>query len=159
MNTKGRAKTGRKPAAKPNVAQERPIKTIAKAESNTKRKTKLRSSAPTHPKVAIVHWPDAMLHNFAESAAPWYETPADVDAGLAWGRRKARLLRWLRRQMRRRLSEPELRAVEHYFFRGRTLLECGKAMRIGAPAVHRAIRRSIGKLKAAAEEEGKTLNG
>lgn len=81
----------------------------------------------------------------------WYESPEEVAKGLEWGRRKAVLLRWVRRQMGRRLTARERNCLELYFFRGMTLLEVGEATRTSKAAACRAVARSFRKLRAAAQ--------
>ena len=80
----------------------------------------------------------------------WYESPEEVAKGLEWGRRKAVLLRWVRRQMGRRLTARERNCLELYFFCGMTLLEVGEATRTSKAAACRAVARSLRKLRAAA---------
>lgn len=81
----------------------------------------------------------------------WYETPEEIEAGLEWGRQKAVLLRWVRRQMGRCLTLRERRCVELYFFRGLTLREAGAATGTNASSVLRALRRSLRKLRRTAK--------
>jgi RNA polymerase sigma factor (sigma-70 family) len=80
----------------------------------------------------------------------WYETEEEIEAGLEWGRQKDRLLRWVRRQMARRLSKRERRCVEMYFFKGMTYLEVANATGTDASSAHRAVARSLRKLRSAA---------
>jgi len=81
----------------------------------------------------------------------WYESPEEVAKGLEWGRRKAVLLRWVRRQMGRRLTARERNCLKLYFFRGMTLLEVGEATCTSKAAACRAVARSLRKLRAAAQ--------
>jgi len=80
----------------------------------------------------------------------WYESPEEIAAGLAWGRRKARLLQWIRQEMGTSLTQRERECIELYFFHGMTCREVGQATATNASSVHRAIRRSIRKLRQAA---------
>jgi DNA-directed RNA polymerase specialized sigma24 family protein len=81
----------------------------------------------------------------------WYESPEEIEAGLEWGRRKARLLRWVRRQMRRRLTSREWKCIHLYFFRGMNYIEVGDATGTNAASAHRAVARSLRKLRVAAK--------
>ena len=81
---------------------------------------------------------------------PWYESPEEIAAGLAWGRRKARLLQWVRQEMATSLTQREQECIDLYFFHGMTCREVGQATGTNASSVHRAIRRSIRKLRQAA---------
>lgn len=87
--------------------------------------------------------------------AAWYETEEEVEAGLAWGKRKAELLRWVRRRMGRKLTLRERRCVELYFFEGKTLREVGTLTGTTASSSHRAVRRALRKLQEAAVTDGK----
>ena len=80
----------------------------------------------------------------------WHETPEEIDAGLEWGRRKAELLRWVRRQIGRTLTPCERRCITLYFFRGMTFPEVAQATGMSLPATHRAVARSLRKLRATA---------
>jgi RNA polymerase sigma factor (sigma-70 family) len=91
------------------------------------------------------------LDHFGTSKAIWHETPEEIEAGLAWGQEKERLLRHLRKEMRRRLTKRERRCVELYFFRGLTYSEAGKATKTNPSSVHRAVHRGLRKLRCAAE--------
>jgi len=88
------------------------------------------------------------------SRAAWHETPEDVAAGLEWGREKARLLRWVRKQMRGRLTKRERRCVELYFFENLTYREAGERTGTNASSVFRAVRRGLRKLGRAASADG-----
>lgn len=82
----------------------------------------------------------------------WYESEDAVAAGLWWGREKARLLRWVRRQMGRRLTARERACIQLHFFRGLSYREIGAATQTDASSSYRAVRRGIYKLRAAAEK-------
>jgi DNA-directed RNA polymerase specialized sigma24 family protein len=81
---------------------------------------------------------------------PWHETEEEIKAGLAWGRRKRELLRWVRREMGRRLTARERHCVELHFFCGLSCLEVAKATGTTISSAHRAIKRSLRKLRYAA---------
>lgn len=80
----------------------------------------------------------------------WHEDEETIEAGLEWGRQKARLLRWVRRQAGRRLTARERQCLEMYFFEGITFAEMGARTGTNASSAHRAVRRSLRKLREAA---------
>ena len=92
------------------------------------------------------------IEGFDNSRSLWYETAEEIEAGLAWGREKAALLRWLRRHMDRGLSLRERRCVELYFLKGMNYRTVGVATGTNASSVHRAIVRALRKLRRAAAE-------
>ncbi|MCC6490551.1 MAG: hypothetical protein IT364_23905 [Candidatus Hydrogenedentes bacterium] len=102
---------------------------------------------------AILMGPEA-LHLFENSRGAWFETPEEIEAGLEWGKRKAELLAWVRRQMGRRLTQRERRCMELYFFEGLTYREAGEKTGTNASSVHRAVTRSLRKICAQLEEKG-----
>lgn len=83
----------------------------------------------------------------------WYEAPVEIEAALAWGRRKAELLRWVRRQMEKRLTDRERQCLAMYYFQDLNYLEIGRATGIHASSVCRAVHRAVAKLRAAALED------
>lgn len=99
------------------------------------------------------------LRELGESRRAWHETEEEIRAGIRWGRKKAELLRWVRRKMRRRLTARERRCVELYYFQGLTLVEVGCETGTNATSALRAVRRSVNKLRALAEKEGVTMRG
>ena len=93
------------------------------------------------------------LSRFPKALGLWYETPAEVQAGLNWGREKARLLRWVRRQARNKLTPREWRCIELCCLEGLSCREAGLKCGANKSTVNRAFRRAIYKLRAAAIEE------
>jgi len=89
-----------------------------------------------------------LLDKANQTQGCWYETQEEIEQGLEWGRRKAELLKWVRRQMGRRLTTRERRCVELYFFKGMTYREVGKAM-----GTNGTVRRSVRKLRNAAKKQ------
>jgi RNA polymerase sigma factor (sigma-70 family) len=106
-------------------------------------------------RLARVFSPDA-LTAFPYNRGAWYETEEEIQAGLAWGRRKAELMRWVRKQMNERLTARERRCIELYFFDNLTYREAGAATETNASSVYRAVQRSLRKLRRAAEEGQQT---
>jgi len=83
---------------------------------------------------------------------PWYEDTETVRRGLKWGRKKARLLAWVRAQMFLRLTPVERRCIELYYLRGLNYREAGAVLGVHASSVYRGVRRGIRKLREAAGE-------
>ncbi len=66
----------------------------------------------------------------------------------------ARLLRWVRCAMKRRLTKHERRLVELYYLEAMTLEQLARRRRVHPTTVSRRLRRAVTKLRAAAAEEG-----
>jgi len=98
-----------------------------------------------------------IMWSFRIEQSAWHETKADVDVAIAWGRRKAVLLAWVREQMHIALTARERHCLELYYFRGLTYREAGAATGTNASSVYRAVQRSIRKLRKAAKELNMTL--
>ena len=101
---------------------------------------------------AITMSPEVM-RMFRHDQAAWHESEEDVAAGLEWGRQKAALLRWMRRQIGRRLTARERRFIELYFFEGLSFREAADRERTAVSHVHRTVQRGLRKLRTAAGEE------
>ena len=95
----------------------------------------------------------AKLDKFVEAHRMWHETPEEIRAGLEWGRRKQALLRWVRRQMGRRLTLKERRGIELRFFHNLTFAEMGDEMQLDAVNAWRMVQASVKKLQKAAQED------
>jgi DNA-directed RNA polymerase specialized sigma24 family protein len=83
----------------------------------------------------------------SEETNPWYEAPKEVESGLAWGRRKARLLRWVRLHIARQLTPRERQCLELHFFKGVSIADIAAQTNSDITSVHRAVRRSVRKLR------------
>jgi RNA polymerase sigma factor (sigma-70 family) len=105
---------------------------------------------------ALVMSPDVM-RMFRHDQAAWYESEEDVEEGLEWGRRKAALLKWMRRQIGRRLTARERRFIELYFFEGLSYRETADREGTALSHVHRTVQRGLRKLRAAAAEDRAAL--
>jgi DNA-directed RNA polymerase specialized sigma subunit len=99
----------------------------------------------------------AILRWFRSDQSLWHETPEEITAGLEWGRRKAELLSWVRRQIKTRLTRRERRCMELYFFEHLNYRQVGHVTDSHASSVFRAVQRSLRKLRQAAAEEHITL--
>ena len=95
-----------------------------------------------------------VMRLFSNERGAWHETEAEVDQGLIWGKEKAVLLAWVRKQMDRRLTPVERRCVELYYFHGLTFRQASTVTGTNASSVYRAVRRSVRKLQLAAKEDG-----
>lgn len=83
---------------------------------------------------------------------PWYEDAATVRRGLRWGRKKAKLLAWVRAQMMLRLTPVERRCIELYYLRGLNYREAAAVLDVNASSVYRGVQRGLRKLREAARE-------
>ena len=111
-----------------------------------------RSEKPTRAERNAVDYHPASLERMPEKRGLWYETPEEVAAGLAWGQRKAELLRWVRRQMGRRLTERERRCIELYFFEGLDYRGVASQSGLSVSSAHRNVKRALRKLRQAARQ-------
>jgi len=89
----------------------------------------------------------AKLDAVNEARSLWHETPGEIEDALEYGREKARLLRWVRRHMKSKLSARERRCVELLFFRGLTYREVAERTGTHPSVVHRAVQRGLVKLR------------
>ena len=77
---------------------------------------------------------------------PWFETPEEIAAGLAWGARKTYLMRWVKRHMGETLSRRQQQVVELYLFRGMTFKQIAKVAGVDRSTVSRSVKRSVVRL-------------
>ena len=96
--------------------------------------------------------PPERVSRYPKERALWHETPEEVKAGLKQARERARLFRWVRRQMARKLTPRERRCVELYFLENLTFREAAERTGTNASSVYRAVRRSLRKLRLAAQQ-------
>ncbi|MFO7975637.1 MAG: sigma-70 family RNA polymerase sigma factor [Candidatus Hydrogenedentota bacterium] len=82
-----------------------------------------------------------------ETDSPWHETPEQIEDALDYGREKTRLLKWVRRHMRSKLTPRERRSIELLFFRGLTYREAGKRLGVHPSVVHRSVQRGLVRLR------------
>ena len=83
----------------------------------------------------------------AAQPTPWYETEAEIEAGLAWGDRKSFLMQWLRRRMGRVLSRRQQVVVDLHLFKGMTFNQISRVTGVDRSAVCRAMKRSVVRLR------------
>ena len=105
---------------------------------------------------AVLMGPEA-VRLFQTERGAWFETPEEIEAGLEWGKQKAELLQWVRRQMGRHLTVRERRCIELYFFEGLTYREAGEKTGTNASSVYRAVARSLRKIRAQVKDRGLKL--
>jgi len=83
----------------------------------------------------------------AARPTPWYETAEEIEAGLAWGDRKAFLTQWLRRRMRWVLSRRQQMVVDLHLFQGMTFNQISRVTGVDRSSVSRAMKRSVVRLR------------
>jgi DNA-directed RNA polymerase specialized sigma24 family protein len=102
---------------------------------------------------AVFMSPEVLRH-FPIEASAWHESEEEVAAGIAWGREKAVLIKWVRVQMGERLTKRERECLELYFFRNMTYRQVGLATSTNGSSAYRAVMRALRKLREAAVEDG-----
>ncbi len=95
--------------------------------------------------------PPIVLEFLSAARRPWHEEPEAVRAGLCWGRKKERLLEWVRAQMLLRLTVTEQHAIELYYLRGLSYRDTAMLLDVNPSSVYRSVERGIRKLRAAAK--------
>lgn len=96
----------------------------------------------------------SIMAEFTNEEGPWNEDKATVAAGLAWGKEKERLLKWVRQQMQRRLTVKQRRAIELHYFKDLTYAEMGPKMGCSPSAAYRSVQRGLERLRSAAKKDG-----
>ncbi len=97
--------------------------------------------------------PQAMIDELSRRQGAWYETQEEIAAGLDWGRRRALLMRWVRRHMAGRLTLRERRCIELHYLFGLNHRQVGAATGTAGSSACRAIQRGLRKLRLAADED------
>lgn len=82
----------------------------------------------------------------------WHETEQEIEEALAEAAEKALLLRWVRREMRRRLTPRERRYLEEHYFNALSVDTVAQRNGVHRTSVYRGLHRAIGKLRRAARE-------
>lgn len=96
----------------------------------------------------------ALLARVNRDKGIWHETTSEITQALEAARERALLLRWVRREMGRRLSPRENRFLEEHYFLARSAAVVARDNGVDRSTVTRALRRAIGKLRQAALENG-----
>lgn len=99
----------------------------------------------------------AKLAKFSDEMGLWYESPQEIESKEQQTIDRALLLKWVRREMRRRLTPRERRFIEMHYFRAVVMEEVGRHHGVNKSTVSRTIQRAIRKLKQAAEEAAQGL--
>lgn len=114
-----------------------------------KRVNRLRSTRQWHPEITVE--PERMAYvveRHRGSAGAHHEQ----EAAKREQAERALLMRWVRREMGRRLTPQEGRLVELYYLEMMTLKEVAHCRKVHFSTVSRSLRRSLGKLRRAARE-------
>lgn len=96
----------------------------------------------------------SIMEGFTNEEGPWNEDGRTIAAGLACGKEKARLLLWVRWQMRLLLTRKQRRAIALHYFKDLTFVEIGAIMGCSPSAACRSAQRGVARLRKAAIKEG-----
>jgi hypothetical protein len=96
----------------------------------------------------------AILETYGEDRAFGYETAEDREWRYTWAQRKALLLQWVKRQMKKRLKPTERRSIKLCYFDGLSQREAARKLHLNNATVCRAVANGIATLRAAAFEQG-----
>lgn len=96
-----------------------------------------------------------VLARTADSRGLWYETEEETVAARKDAEERALLLRWVRREMRRRLTPRERRFLEQHYFKAFSTREVGRRNGVNQSTVSRTLRQAVAKLRRAARENGR----
>jgi predicted DNA-binding protein (UPF0251 family) len=88
-----------------------------------------------------------MIDALARENTPWFETPEDIEAGLAWGREKEALLARVREWMAACLSDMERKSIALYYFENLNYRDAADRLGVNASTVCRAVHRATEKLR------------
>jgi len=91
------------------------------------------------------------LKRLALTQTPWFETEEEIRIAVRRSHRNARLLEWVRSQMRLRLSPVERRCIELYYFEDLNYRQAAEVLGVNVTSVYRGVRRAVRKLRTAAE--------
>lgn len=108
-----------------------------------KRVKRLRRTREWYPEISVE--PDAL-----EYIADRRRRCCDPEAEQRREEEHALLMRWVRREMGRRLSAQERQMVEMYYLEMMTLAQVARNRKVHPSTVSRTVRRSVGKLRRAA---------
>jgi len=84
---------------------------------------------------------------------PWAQNMEQRERACHIAQRKLHMLRWVRRQMRQRLTPRERTCLCLYYLHRLTYAEVGKKTRTHTTSAYRAVRRAKRKLRQAAAED------
>lgn len=89
----------------------------------------------------------------AKDRGMWFEDDLHRERMLAWGARKAFLIRWLRSRMEEQLTERQRMVIEYIHFEGLSHQESGARLGVSASTSCRDGQKALRILKRAAEED------
>ena len=98
----------------------------------------------------------AILQELNQNKDYAHEDEADIKAGLAWGREKKRLLRWVRSRMNLTLSRVQRESITLCYFEDKTVRDAAVIVGCHYSTVSRAVKRAVKKLKEHAEKHAVT---
>ena len=114
-----------------------------------KRTYRLRRTREWRPEISVT---PAKLERIANHRGLRSDPELEAAAAKRREQEQTLLLRWVRREMGRRLTTREQRLVELYYLEAMTLEEVARRRKIHFSTVSRSLRRAVGKLRAAARE-------
>lgn len=114
-----------------------------------KRVNRLRSTRQWRPEITVEPVRMAYIVEHHRCSRITYR---DEEAEKREQAEQALLMRWVRREMGRRLTPHERRLVELYYLEMMTLKEVADSRKVHFSTVSRSLRRSVGKLRRAARE-------
>jgi DNA-directed RNA polymerase specialized sigma24 family protein len=98
-------------------------------------------------------YPPAYFDAVENASGAWYESESEIRRGLDAGTQRKILLRWVRRNMKTRLTDRERHCIELYYFQGLSCREAAAATDTCGSSVWRALQRALRKLRAAKEKD------
>jgi RNA polymerase sigma factor (sigma-70 family) len=96
-----------------------------------------------------VRFSERAVEDVGEQQGLWYESPEEVEAQLVQGGVRDARMRWVLRQMERRLEARERRCVEMHYLQDKTFREIAKELALPKSAVERIVRGAVAKLRSA----------
>ncbi len=97
----------------------------------------------------------ALLARVAATRSLWHETETEINTALKAAEERALLLRWVRREMRRRLTPRERRFLEQHYFNALPTEEVARRNKVHQATVSRTLHRAVAKLRRAARANGR----
>jgi DNA-directed RNA polymerase specialized sigma24 family protein len=104
----------------------------------------------------------AIFERMPESRSAWYESREEVARALEeaaiWEPEKRRLMRWVCKQMRRRLTTRQQRYIELHYLEELTFEQIGRRVKRSSSGVARTVRLGRQRLIEALREDPPTLS-
>ncbi|MCK5862816.1 MAG: hypothetical protein KAH38_10040, partial [Candidatus Hydrogenedentes bacterium] len=114
-----------------------------------KRSYRLRKTREWRPEITVE---PTTLEYIANRCAVCSDSELEMAAARRYEAEQAVLMRWVRREMGRRLTKQERRLVELYYIEAMTLKNVAHRRKVHVSTVSRSVRRAVGKLRDAARE-------